>query len=129
MCSNIPAGLHMEYISLSWSDITECVVHIMTEGCCLVKRYGIFVSQMTRDGYDPFVVITIQSFPHAWPITTSPTCGVETAYSSGAPEFTTDCLWGSCCPIFSRKVLIRKHFRSTWVHHRFLIGFVLLDDV
>jgi hypothetical protein len=68
--------------------------------------------------YDPFVVITIQSFPHAWPITTSPTCGVETAYSSGAPEFTTDCLWGSCCPIFSRKVLIRKHFRSTWVHHR-----------
>jgi hypothetical protein len=57
-----------------------------------------------------------------------PTCGVETAYSSGAPEFTTDCLWGSCCPIFSRKVLIRKHFRSTWVHHRFLIGFVLLDE-
>lgn len=57
--------------------------------------------------YDPFITITIQSFPHPWLITevvtrgtTSANSRVGTSYPSGAPEFTTVIRWCSCCSIF-----------------------------
>jgi hypothetical protein len=44
------------------------------------------------------------------------TSGIETAYPSGAPEFTHNFLWGSCCSnlvfsvVFCRSLLIFKSF-------------------
>ena len=29
------------------------------------------------------------------------TTGTGTAYPSGAPDFTLECLWGSCCSTFA----------------------------
>ena len=89
--------LHMEYISLSWYDIPELLVHVrnsLIEGYCYQGSYwtmgsswlswshhfeSFTVTTMTwmtlwnicvknDHGYIPFVVST-RSFPHSWLIT------------------------------------------------------------
>ena len=89
--------LHMEYISLSWPDIPELVVHnhdFLDSGLLLTSKVlnKVFLvvklnpslrkcrnrlhdpanrcNCVTTDlGYVPFVVIAIQSFPYSWLIT------------------------------------------------------------
>ena len=66
-----------------------------------------YVVSVTNDHeYVPFVVITIQFFPHSW-------------LNTG---FVTRVTWR--CHMWNRNCL---PFRSTRVHTRYLMGFVLLD--
>ena len=112
--ATFPQQLHMEYISISWSDIPELVVSIrisLIEGCCLQEKVLVIVPQwlgwplwnicVTNDnGYVPIVVSTPRSFSRSWLIA---------GFLAGVnPE--------RCFP-----------FRSAWVQPRFLAGFVLLD--
>ena len=61
---------------------------------------------VTNDhGYVPLVVNTSRSFPHSWLIT----------------GFVTRLTWRM--PLVEQELL---PFRSTWVHPRFLVGFMLL---
>jgi hypothetical protein len=121
--------LHMEYTSLSWYDIPELVVPIrisLIEGCWIQGNDWLKGSSwlswshhfesfavppwhgrplwninVTNDqGCVPLVVSISRSFPYSWPIT-----GFETKFTRRVP-------------------LVEQ---STWVHLRFLVGFVLLD--
>ena len=99
----------MEYISLSWSDIPKFVVHIhdfldrgflhplklLNQGhlvvmlkLSLLKFYRCGLSVTNDNRYVPFVVIAIHLCKKS--NTMGATCGVGTAYTSGAHEFISD---------------------------------------
>jgi hypothetical protein len=134
ICSNIPAALHIQYLSLSWysracgsyQDFLErgllLTRKLLNQVFLLVKlksslrqfycrhsdlvdRYGISVS--TNDhGYVPLFANTSRSFPHSWLIT-----GFVTRLTRRVP-------------IVEQQLLtLPEHLNSP----RFLVGFVLLD--
>jgi hypothetical protein len=112
--ATFPLQLHMEFISLSWSDIPELVVSIrisLIEGCYLQEKVLVIAPPwlgwplwnicVTNDnGYVPIVASTPRYFSHSWLIA---------GFVAGV------------------KLERCFHFRRAWVQPRFLAEFVLLD--
>ena len=126
--------INLKYIYLSWYYIPDLVVYVMLfldrgyrkQINCWARsslnsydRHRDFVNCVTNEhGYFPYVVITIWTFPRScsWLNTAflaTNTMGAinkaEAVYTSVTHEF------------------IRLHIRYTWVHTRFLVGFVLFN--
>jgi hypothetical protein len=114
ICSNIPAApAYGVYISQlirysracgSYQDFLDRWLllskKLLNQGFLLVKL------KSYDHGYAPLVVSTSRSFPRSWLIT------------------------GFVTRLTRRVSLVEQElspFRSTWVHPRFLVGFVLLD--
>ena len=86
----------MTWVTGTWSTRVPNDLGYVTWSTCVPNDLG----------YVPFVVITIRSFPHSWPITRLVTRKHDRCYR-----------WSRNCP----------SFRRTWVHPRCLVRFVLLD--